>query len=105
MCIEEDKTNKDKSSKPKQNAKTCMLCTTNISRKNYYCKHIIYDGQQKLLCTNCSKKGLKNKVKDTKLLEFKDCSVCKKMVKFEAIYCNECHHWIHPACEKLVKMS
>ena len=80
-----------------------MLCTSSISRKNYYCKHIVYDGQKKLLCTNCSKKGLENKVKNTELLEFKDCSVCTKIVKFEAIYCNECHHWIHPACEKIGK--
>ena len=103
MCNEEDTIKKDKISKSKHKAKSCMLCTSSISRKKYYCKHIIYNGKQSQLCINCSKKGLNNKVRDTELLEFKDCSICKKIVKFEAIYCNECHHWIHPACEKIGK--
>ena len=85
--------------------KQCMICCSDILHRKYQNKHIVYNGNEKLLCFDCSVKGLNNPVRDKNLLEFKDCRICSRIVKYESIFCDECHHWIHPACNGIDKQE
>ena len=42
-------------------------------------------------------------IKNINLIEFLDCSICKKEVKYESIFCNSCQHWTHPECAGLTR--
>ena len=85
----------------KQNIKTCLMCTNDIKKNKYPNKCDLYDGVKKFLCEPCSKKGIENPFRDTNLVEFLDCTICKKNVNYESIFCNTCHHLIHPSCNGL----
>ena len=79
----------------------CFTCTRNIPNYKYYNKTIIYNGTYASLCVICSTQGTQIKVKDTLAVEFLDCTVCNKQVKYESVFCNLCQHWIHPHCNNL----
>ena len=34
-------------------------------------------------------------------IEYLDCTICKKEVKYESIFCSLCQHWVHPDCVDL----
>ena len=87
----------------KANNKECMICCAKILNRKYTNKNIIYNGNEKFFCPSCSLKGLCNPVKNKDLLEFLDCSICTKPVKYQSIFCNQCQHWTHPTCNRINK--
>ena len=60
---------------------------------------IIYNDKKVKLCQQCA--YVTPKVKDMRLLEYLDCSICCEEVKYESSFCNLCQHWIHPKCSNL----
>ena len=86
--------------------KQCLTCNKNIVNKyNYYNKNIVYNNKSENLCKTCSTLELNLPVRDTGLIEFKNCTICKRNVKYEAIFCNKCQHWIHPHCNGISKIE
>ena len=80
----------------------CLTCTNVVPQKQHYPnKNIIYNGKNYRLCNNCSLLGIKAPVKNVSALEFLDCSICTKEVKYESLYCNKCLHWVHPHCNNI----
>ena len=90
-------------SKFKKISRQCFTCSNSIEQKCYSNKHIVYNGSKNRLCINCSQLGLSIHVWDKSLIEFQDCSICKKLVKYEAIFCNGCQHLVHPYCNGISK--
>ena len=85
--------------KVKDVSKQCLTCSnTIVSHKAYPNKHILYDGKKESLCVDCSQLGLVVPVRDSSLIEFQDCSLCEKLVRYESIFCNACQHIVHPYC-------
>ena len=90
--------------KDKCNYLQCLTCSNSIAKKETYPnKHILYDGKKESLCSDCSKLGLLVPVKDKSLIEFQDCSLCRKLVRYESIFCNACQHIVHPYCNGIDK--
>ena len=77
------------------------MCTNEIKNNRYTNKCVLYDGKKKFLCEPCSKKGITNPFRDVNLVEFLDCTICKRNVNYESIFCNTCYHLIHPSCNGL----
>ena len=78
--------------------KTCLTCSNPITKQHYPNKNVIYDGKEVCLCNACSALGINIPIRDTSLLEFLNCPICTKTVKYESLYCNLCQHWTHPYC-------
>ena len=98
--------NKNKSvsiSKFKPKHKQCLTCNNIVTKAIYPNKHIIYNEQKHLLCEECSKLGTNIPVRNPLLIEFQDCAVCDKQVRYESIYCNLCQHLVHPYCNGISK--
>ena len=89
-------------SKTKLELKNCLTCSKDIKKINYPNKHLLYNNVR-CLCENCSIHALDIPVKDTNLIEFQDCSICKKIVRYESIFCNLCQHLVHPYCNGIGK--
>ena len=83
--------------------KQCLTCKTIVTKRIYPNKHLIYNEQRHLLCEQCSKHSTNIPVRDKNLIEFQDCSICSKQVKYESIYCNLCQHLVHPYCNGISK--
>ena len=94
-----------KNPKINMNTKNCLTCNKQISKKLYENKYLIYDNNKRCLCEPCSKHGLKIPVRDKSLIEFLDCSICKKQVKYESILCDHCQHLVHPYCNGISRKS
>ena len=94
----EDDQPKPNTRKAKLKIKNCLTCFKEVKNKFYPNKHLLYNNSNKCLCENCSILGLNIPVKDKDLIEFQDCSICKKIVKYESIFCNLCQHLVHPYC-------
>ena len=89
-----------------QVSKQCFTCSNNIIKwKRYPNKCILYNNKKENLCEDCSKLRLSVPVRDKSLLEFQDCAICKKLVKYEAIFCNACQHLVHPYCNGINKFE
>ena len=96
----------DQEHKPKKTQpvlKQCFTCKTNVEKDKYPNKHIIYDGNLTSLCMKCSKLGLSIPVRNTGAVEFQDCSICEKLVRYEALICDGCQHLVHPYCNGISK--
>merc|ERR1711894_512156 len=52
-----------------------------------------------------SKLGLNIPVRDQSMIEFQDCAICSKQVKYESIFCNLCQHLVHPYCNGINKQQ
>ena len=89
--------------KSKEQCLTCPNMITSIQR--YTNKHIIYNGKDYKLCNECSLLGTNVPVKNTAAIEFLDCSICSKEVKYESLFCNLCQHWVHPHCNNIDRIS
>ena len=87
----------------KQKSKNCLTCNETVPKFNYANKYLLYNEKKQCLCKNCSKLGLDIPVRDKSLIEFQDCAICRKQVKFESIYCNLCQHLVHPYCNGIDK--
>ena len=97
--------NEQKKEKPgnKPNPKQCMTCCNIVPKSIYPNKYLIYNNKQYSLCVKCSKFETNIPVKDKTLIEFQDCRICCKQVKYESIFCNLCQHLIHPYCNGISK--
>ena len=85
-------------------SKQCLTCSNSIPKhKTYPNKHILYDGRKENLCLVCSQLGLLVPVRDKSLIEFQDCSLCNKLVRYESIFCSICQHIVHPYCNGIDK--
>ena len=90
----------------KQKLQQCFTCVKSIEQKQSYPnKHIVYDGIVVSLCQDCSQLGLNIPVRNKSLIEFQDCSICQKLVKYEAIFCDACQHLVHPYCNGINKQE
>ena len=98
-----DKRKSKESTKINTDAKNCLTCNKKISKKRYDNKYLIYNNKKRCLCESCSKHGLEIPVRDKTLVEFLDCSICKKQVKYESIFCDHCQHLVHPYCNGISK--
>ena len=85
-------TAKVKHNKPTNNKK-CFTCTNNITRLKYANKKAIYNDKPIQFCKACSYYGTNIGVKKLTALEFLDCPICSKIVKYESIFCDLCQHW------------
>ena len=85
------------------NLKTCLTCCSKIPKFAYPNKYLIYNNEKRILCQKCSKLNTNIPVRDKSSIEFQDCSLCKKIVKYESIFCNLCQHLIHPHCNGIGK--
>ena len=94
---------KHTSKKKSRVLKQCFTCKANVEKDKYPNKHIIYDSNLTSLCMKCSKLGLSIPVRNTDSVEFQDCSVCEKIVKYEALICDGCQHLVHPYCNGIGK--
>ena len=79
----------------------CFTCTRPIDKKRYLNKYALYENKKIRFCYTCSIQNLNIPVRNISSLEFLDCSICKKIVKYESVYCNLCQHWVHPYCNNL----
>ena len=87
-------------SRPKPTSKNqCFSCNGYVPRNHYKNKNIMYNDRKVRLCMACSID--QPNLKDKHLIEFLDCSICKKYVDYESALCNSCHHWVHTECAKL----
>ena len=86
-------------------SKQCFTCTNLVPNHKYSNKNIIYNDTYTSLCKTCSILGTDLNVRDSLALEFLDCSVCTKQVKYESIFCDLCQHWIHPDCNSLSRID
>ena len=76
----------------------CFLCTNPLNKRLKYSKNtIIYNEKSEHLCLDCSLKEVLP-FKDQSLVEYLECTVCDKKVKYEGILCDLCQHWSHPDC-------
>ena len=82
----------------KLNRKQCLTCDNVVPNKIYPNKHVVYNDRKHHLCEKCSNLGTNIPVKDTTMIEFQDCAICSKQVKYEEIFCNLCQHLVHPYC-------
>ena len=98
-----DQLNSKPASKADPNIKQCLTCHNIVPKSIYPNKHIVYDNKRYVLCTTCSKLGTNIPVKDTSLIEFQDCKLCRKQVRYESIYCDLCQHLVHPYCNGINK--
>ena len=92
--------NNDERQKPQINKtkEQCFLCTNLLNKRLKYSKNtIIYNEKSEHLCLDCSVKEVLP-FKDQSLVEYLECTVCDKKVKYEGILCDICHHWSHPDC-------
>ena len=90
--------------KTKQINKQCFTCTKSVEPKHFHPKkHIMYNGSRESLCRDCSQLGLCLPVRDKSCIKFQDCSICKKLVRYEAKFCNVCQHLVHPYCNGIGK--
>ncbi len=55
------------------------------------------------VCKKCAQLGIEIPVRIKSSIEFLDCSICTYQVKFEAIFCNLCQHWVHPYCNDITR--
>ena len=94
-----------KPSKINLNTKNCLTCNKEISKHIYENKYLIYNNIKRCLCENCSKYGLEIPGCNKSLVEFLDCSICKKQVKYESILCDYCQHLVHPYCNGISKKN
>ena len=79
----------------------CFLCTNIVNKKLRHSKHlIVYNGAIERLCLQCSLKS-SLPLKNHSLVEYLECTVCQKSVKYEGILCELCRHWSHPDCYDL----
>ena len=97
--------NEIKNTFPKLKSKQCFTCPNNVAKDKYRSKYFLYNDQNQCLCRECSKLGRDIPVRKKDLIEFLDCSVCSKEVKYESIFCNLCQHWVHPYCNKIDKLE
>ena len=101
-----DNENKNvKLSKTKLKQKQCLTCDNIVPKEIYPNKHILYNEKRHLLCQNCSKLGLNIPVRDQSMIEFQDCAICCKQVKYQSIFCNLCQHLVHPYCNGINKQQ
>ena len=103
---DQTQTNKPKAktiSKAALNLKTCLTCCSKIPKFTYPNKYLMYNNEKRILCEKCSKLNTNIPVRDKSSIEFQDCSLCKKIVKYESIFCNLCQHLIHPHCNGIGK--
>ena len=77
----------------------CFLCTNIVPNRKYKNKGIIYDNKRVKLCEPCGHD--QSKTKNKHLIEYLDCTICNKEVKYESIFCSICQHWLHPECSDL----
>ena len=84
-------------------SKQCLTCTNSIPKMYYYNKNIVYNSKPEHLCETCGPLELNTPVRDINLIEFMNCTICKRYVKYEAVFCNKCQHWIHPHCNGINK--
>ena len=89
---------KNKTQNCKLPKNVCLVCNDTITKQQYSNKNIIYNEKEAKLCYKCSMLGTNIPVRDKHALEFLDCPICSKQVKYESIYCNHCQHWVHPQC-------
>ena len=89
--------------KNKSNSKQCFTCNNVVPKYNYKNKHLLYNGIKHSLCEKCSNISINIPVKDKSLIEFQDCSICNKQVKYESIFCDLCQHLVHPYCNGIDK--
>ena len=97
--------NEIKNTFPKLKSKQCFTCPNTVAKDKYRSKYFLYNDQKQCLCRECSKLGRDIPVRKKDLIEFIDCSVCSKEVKYESIFCNLCQHWVHPYCNKIDKLE
>ena len=97
--------NEIKNTFPKLKSKQCFTCPNTVAKDKYRSKYFLYNDQKQCLCRECSKLGRDIPVRKKDLIEFLDCSVCSKEVKYESIFCNLCQHWVHPYCNKIDKLE
>ena len=72
----------------KSNQRQCLTCNNTVPKTIYPNKHIIYNEQRHILCQECSKLGLNIPVRDKTMIEFQDCAICKKQVKYIVTFAN-----------------
>ena len=98
--IDHTKTDPSKNQSKKMKEQ-CFLCTNIVDKKLRHSKHlIVYNGAIERLCLKCSlKRSLP--LKNHSLVEYLECTVCQKSVKYEGILCELCRHWSHPDCYDL----
>ena len=97
--------NEIKNTFPKLKSKQSFTCPNTVAKDKYRSKYFLYNDQKQCLCRECSKLGRDIPVRKKDLIEFLDCSVCSKEVKYESIFCNLCQHWVHPYCNKIDKLE
>ena len=84
-------------------SKQCFTCINKISKEKYTDKYFIYNDRKRCVSKECSCLGRNIPVREKNYIEFLDCSVCKNEVKYEAIFCDLCQHWVHPYCNGIDK--
>ena len=89
--------------KAKLNLKNCLTCFNKIPKFIYPNKYLLYKDEKRCLCEKCSIIGIEIPVRDKSSIEFQDCSICQKLVRYESIYCNLCQHLVHPYCNGIGK--
>ena len=99
-CQEKASKNKDKPLK-----KVCFACPNVVNNRKYRGKQIIYNSNYEELCRPCSMLKLSLPVKDPKLIEIVDCSICNETVQYEGVLCDTCQCWVHPACNGLTPLD
>ena len=101
----DSKNQKIKLSNTKLNQQQCFTCNNIVPKSIYLNKHIMYNNKRYILCQTCSKLGLNIPVRDKTMIEFQDCALCCKQVKYESIFCNLCQHLVHPYCNGINKQK
>ena len=94
---------KKPNTKALKTSKECFTCTNKIPKMKYPNKYFIYNDKKRCVCRECSYLGRDILVRENNNIEFLDCSICKNEVKYEAIFCNLCQHWVHPYCNGIDK--
>ena len=74
--------------------KQCHTCQTNLPHKKvlYNNRKALYNGIIIEFCISCSVDSYKGLQEYNTLLEFIDCSICTKIVKYESVFCSFCLH-------------
>ena len=69
--------------------KPCFCCQNQVvTRLNYPNKYFLYNNNKQELFKPCSYNP--TKIINKHLIEFLDCSICKKDVQNESVFCNSC---------------
>ena len=79
-----DNEQKKEKNRTKPNPKQCMTCCNIVPKYIYPNKYLVYNNTQHSLCVKCSKLETNIPVKDKSLVEFQDCRICCKQVKYES---------------------